>query len=106
MTVELYSAILSPSGPNYSSWHEVLGSDRVPLKSSASVKADFGPEKNVEAYFLDLGALTLPQRARLLAMLARKFKAPIYEVEAEITNAGFPIRAVDVIVRFDVRAFV
>jgi hypothetical protein len=106
MTVELYSAILNSSGPNYQSWHDVLGSDRVPLKSSASVKAELGPEKDVEVYFLDLAALTIPQRARLLDTVARKLKAPIYEVEAEIAKAGFPIRAVDVIVSFDVRAFV
>lgn len=105
MTVELYSAILNPRGPNYQSWHEILGFDRVPLKSARSVKANLGEEKDVEAYLLDLAALTLPQRARLLAIVAKRFGAPIYEVEAEINKAGFPIRAVDVIVSFDMRAF-
>jgi hypothetical protein len=103
---QLYSAILNPSGPNYTSWHDVLGSDSVPLKSCASAKAELGAEKDVEVYFLNLSALTLPQRSRLLSFLARKFAAPIYEVETEISRVGFPIRAADVIVSFDMRAFV
>lgn len=106
MTVELYSAILRPGGPNYASWREILGTEKVPLKSAAPVKAELGPERNIEVYLLDLAALTLPQRAALLARLAKKFDAPIYEIEKEIEAKGFPIRAADVIVSFSTRAFV
>ena len=105
MSVELWSAILNPSGPNYQTWHDLLGASNVPLKSSASTTADLGPEKNVEVYLLDLRALTLGQRARLLNSVAQKFHSPVYEVEAEIARSGFPIRAVDVIVSFSPRAF-
>ena len=84
----------------------MLGSNDVPLKSAASGKTALGPEQDVEVYLLDIPALTLPQRARLLSWVAAKFGAPIHEVEAEITKSGFPIRAVDVIVSFDLRAFV
>jgi hypothetical protein len=106
VSAKAWNAILNPSGPNYVTWREILGSEQVPLTSSKAVKANLGQEKNVEAYLVDLSALTLPQRARLLAMVARKFSTPIYEVESEITKAGFPIRSADVIVSFDVRAFV
>jgi hypothetical protein len=106
MSAELYSAILNPAGPNYGEWREILGTEKVPLKSAASVNAELGPERNVEVYFLNLPALTLPQRAALLARLAKKFNAPIYEVEKEIDSKGFPIRAADLIVSFSTRAFV
>ena len=111
MSVELWSAILNPRGPNYATWKYVLDSERVPLKSPHPVTAELGgnarvvAEGNVEVYLLDLHAMTLAQRARLVGFIANKFDAPIYEVEAEIAAKGFPIRAVDVIVSFDMRAF-
>ena len=101
---ELWSAILNPSGPNFEQWNEVLGGHRVPLTSSRSVFANLGEEKDVEVYLLNLAALTLKQRARLMAFLAQRLGVPIYEVEKEIAVRGFPIRAVDVIVSFDMRA--
>ena len=57
----LWSAILNPRGPNYSNWRGILGSERVALKSCQSIRAELGPEKNVEVYMLDISALTLPQ---------------------------------------------
>lgn len=107
----MWSAILNPRGPNYASWKHVLDSERVPLKSPHSVSADLGdgvrvvPENSVEVYLLNLQAMTLGQRARLVGFVAKKFDCPVSEVEAEIAAKGFPIRAVDVIVSFDMRAF-
>jgi hypothetical protein len=107
MTVELYHASLNPSGPNYATWREIFDADRVPLKSAQPVKAELqGEGHDKEVYLLDLAAMTIPQRARLLDKVAKKFGVPIYEVEAEIAKKGFPIRSADVIVSFDVRAFV
>jgi len=109
---ELWSAILNPRGPNYANWLEILGNTRVPLRSPTSVKAELGgddrfhSEKDVECYLLNVGALTLSQRARLVGFLAKKFGTPIYEIEAEINRVGFPIRAADVLVAIDARAFV
>lgn len=106
MSLELWSATLNPDGPNYQHWHSVLGSDRVPLESPTSMKVRLGSELDVEVYMLKLSALTLKQRASLIGFIARKFSAPIYEVEAEITKAGFPIRAADVIVSISMRAVI
>jgi len=102
----LYSAILNPSGPNYGNWHSILGSMQVPLKGVASGTMQLGEEKSVEVYLLDIGALTLQQRSRLLSFAAAKFGAPVYEVEREIAKNGFPVRAADVIVSYSLRAFV
>jgi len=103
---ELWSATLNPMGPNYEAWFRILGDGKVPLVSSQSTKTQLGVESAVEVYLLNLRALTLMQRARLVGAIALKFGTPVYQVEAEIAKAGFPIRAVDVIVSYDVRAFV
>src|SRR5712691_1642524 len=103
---ELWSATLNPMGPNYEAWFRILGDGKVPLDSPRSGRTQLGNEHDVEVYLLNLRALTLGQRARLVGEIALKFGTPIYEVEKEIAERGFPIRAVDVIVSFDVRAFV
>ena len=106
MSTELWQAILNPQGPNYQTWLEIFGTNQVPLKNPAEVKAQLHGEGQADVYILDIEALTLPQRARLWSKVAKKFNAPIYEVQAEIAKKGFPIRAADVIVSFDMRAFV
>src|SRR5260370_31177823 len=103
---ELYSAILNPHGPNYASWHAIFGDSQVLLKSAAPIKAELGAEKDVEVYLLNLAAMTLRVRPRLLGTLAQKFGCPVYEVEQELNKNGLPIRAEDVIVSVDMRAFV
>src|SRR5258708_17291838 len=103
---EMWSAILNPHGPNYQTWRDIFWANSVPLKSAASFKAELGAEKDVEVYWLNLQAMTLRQRARLLGGLAQKFDKPVYEVEADIARNGFPIRAADVIVSISMRAIV
>jgi hypothetical protein len=44
----------------------------VPLKGAASGTTQPGAEKSVEVYLLDVAALTLPQRSRLLSFAAAK----------------------------------
>jgi hypothetical protein len=106
MTVELWHATLNSSGPNYERLKEIFGEGRVPLKSSQSNKAQLGEEKDVPVYMLDLKALPLNARARLVAMVAKKCDATIAQVEEVMNTQGFPIREADVIVSFDMRAFV
>ncbi len=106
MTVELWHAILNPSGPNYERLKEIFGEGRVPLQSSQSIKAQLGEEKDVPVYMLDLKALPLGARSRLIVMVAKKCDASIAEVEHVMNTQGFPIREADVIVSFDMRAFV
>jgi hypothetical protein len=105
MTTELWHAILNPRGPNYERLKDVFPS-RVPLKSSKPVKATLGPEKDVPVYLLDFDAMPLTQRARLFGIVAEKFGVPLNEVLKAVATEGFPIREADVIVSYDVRAFV
>ena len=103
---ELWHAILNPSGPNYERLKPIFGDNRVPLKSPRSVNAQLGPEKDVPVYMLDLSALPLNQRSRLLSMIAQKSGVSISVVEQVMQTEGFPIREADVIVSFDMRALV
>jgi hypothetical protein len=104
---DLYSAILRPSSPNFEEWNQVLGSHRVPLESPRSqMRRLSGEEKEVEVYRINLQAMTLRQRANLLEHLARKLKLTIDDVEALLRKDGMPIRAADVIVSYNMRAFV
>ena len=102
----LYSAILNPSGPNFEEWNQVLASHRVPLESPETRLLSLDGEKDVEVYMVALKALTLRQRANLSAQIARKSRQTIDDVENVLALYGMPIRAADVIVSFDMRAFV
>jgi len=69
-------------------------------------KAQLGPEKDVPVYMLDFRAMPIGQRARLFGLIAAENRVPVYEVERTAANEGFPIREADVIVSYDMRAFV
>lgn len=101
---DLFSATLNPSGPNYETWMNILGTSVVPLHSPRSVPAALGEEKDVEIYVLNLKAMTLIQRARLVRWVVQKFGVLSPEVEAEMDRWDFPIRAEDVVVTFSTRA--
>jgi hypothetical protein len=101
----LYHAILNPAGPNFEQWRYVLGTHReVPLESPRPFTAELEGEGKVECYRLDFWALALGQKARLLGFIANKSGVTIGEVEREIKNRGFPIRASDVILEISTRA--
>lgn len=103
---ENFSAHLRSSSANYETWLAVFPRGEVPLLSPVSGVTQIGEEKCVEVYLLNLRAMTLGQRARLLAWLGQKSGKPIYQIEAEIESHGFAIRASDVIVTVDMRAVV
>lgn len=105
MSTELWNASLNPRGPNYERLKDIFPS-RIPLKSCKSVKATLGEERDVPVYLLDFSAMPINQRARLFGMVATKFGVPVNEVEKTAASEGFPIREADVIVSYDVRAFV
>ncbi len=102
---ELFRAALNPAGPNFERWREILGTHlSVPLKSAYPIVAPLEGEGEVECYLVNLDALTLKQRARLFGFLSQKFQVPIFKIERELKDRGFPIRAVDVIVEISMRA--
>jgi hypothetical protein len=103
---DLYSATLNPSGPNYDTWLKIFGSDQVPLLSPRPVIADLGDEKDVEVYTLNLKAMTLMQRRRLVEWVSERFSKSVNEIERDFDQWDFPIRAVDVVVSISMRAFV
>ena len=105
MSVKLWRAILNPSGPNYERLKNIFP-DRVPLQSPTTVKAQLGDEKDVSVYLLNFAGMTLTQRARLFGLIASGTGVPVSVVESIAAKDGFPIREADVILSYDMRAFV
>jgi hypothetical protein len=101
----LWHATLNPASPRYKDWLDILGQDRVELLHPRSFEANLG-EETCEVYLLDWLNLDGEASERLLAFIANKFGAEKEVIEKNLNDDGyFPIRAADVIVSFDLRAF-
>jgi hypothetical protein len=101
----LWHATLNPASPRYKDWLEILGTDRVELLHPKTIQTKLG-EEEAEVYVLDWLNLEGEASQRLLDFLARKFNAEKAVIEKNLDEDGvFPIRAQDVIVSFDLRAF-
>jgi len=102
---ELWWARLDSNSPRYADWKRILGTDKVPLLSPGSGQTKLG-EETAEVYLLNWPGLDTEQQSRLLDFLAKKFDSPIEPIKADLDRDGhFPIRAADVSVAFDMRAF-
>ena len=106
MTRELWWASLDKSSPRYADWRAILGTDKVSLVSPWSAQAKLGDE-TCEVYLLDWQDLDGEASQRLLDFLAAKFCVETKVIEEDLDKDGhFPIRATDVYVCFDMRAFI
>ena len=102
---ELWWASLNQQSPRYRDWYGILEDDRVPLLSPFSASAKLG-EEICEVYALDWQNLDEAQSTRLLDFLAHKFNASQDEIAKDLDRDGhMPIRAADVTVCYDMRAF-
>ena len=105
MARELWWASLDSHSPRYGDWFKILGTDRVLLTHPGEAECNFIGEGKVQAYALALERLTPEQFDRLVAFVAHKFKADRELVSKEVLRDGFPIRAEDVYITYDMRAF-
>jgi hypothetical protein len=105
MSRELWWARLVSNSPRYSKWRYILESDDVPLKAPGSFQAALNGIPT-ECYALDLEKLTPEQHSRLVEWISKQFSVPVEEVRESLPTEGFPIRAEDVSVAYDLRAFV
>lgn len=105
-TRRLWWATLVPSSPRYLDWYTILDSDNVPLLYPGAAPAKLGeqPDK-IDVFQIDLSKMTEPQIDRLVRHVMNRFRAPEAAVRDAILQDGFPIRAVDVSLAFDMRAF-
>jgi len=78
-------------------WLDVMGGDTVPITSIMTRKVNVPGRENVDAYMLDLNALSDEQRERLIRAIALKFQIPLVEVRTEIED-GVPVLAENVYV--------
>jgi len=72
-------------------WESIFDSDTVPIESILPTCVSVPGRSDVNAYMLDLDAITEEQRGRLVAGLAQKFGLDEAFVEAEIDRQGVPI---------------
>lgn len=97
-------ACIHADSPRAADWEAVMGSREMPLKSVLPILASAPGVPRGLFYALDTQALTDGQRARLVALLARKFDVPAEEVKADLDGPhGVPILADDVSITFDAR---
>lgn len=102
---ESFKAVLHPQSPRYDDWLRVLRQDEVPLKSPRSFFANLGEEADVEVYSLNVEGLTTEQRSRLVNWVSEKFGVAPAMVNEQLEGIGFPVRAVDVTIAMEMRAF-
>jgi len=100
---------LMKSSPRYEEWRAILGTDEVPIISPTPASAILGTEM-AEVYKLDIAKLALDQKSLLIDFCIRRFGSNVTadqraEIERELNEVGFPIRAEDVTVAFDHRFF-
>jgi hypothetical protein len=106
MSRELWWARLTSTSPRYADWFGILGTDKVPLRSPGEGETEFIGEGKVQAYVLNLDKLSEEQFERLITFVAKKFRADREIVRKEVQRDGFPIRAEDVTISYDIRAFI
>jgi hypothetical protein len=102
---KLWEATLNDKSPRYADWLAILGSSKVPLKSTTSFECRLGETGRDRVYALDLADLSVPQHDRLVKFICMKSGLNRPEVLDELIKKGFPIRTSDVVLTFSLRAF-
>jgi len=105
MSRKLWMAHLVKSSPRYPDWFGILGADEVPLSNSKPFAVELGGELT-EAYSLDLERFDRVQTTRLLQFIVEHFGVSARTALQRLESDGFPIRACDVSVSYDVRLFI
>jgi len=106
MNQKLWRAQLNPKSPRYLEWRKIFESDEIPLVTPSAFDAQLGNETD-SIHLLDWFEIVSETSDRMLEYFAAKFGTTIEEVEKEFDETGhIPIRASDVIVSYDVRAFI
>ena len=73
-------------------WSEVFPGGVVPIQVPVTVKVNVPDHENVDAYMLDLDAISDEQREGVITVIAKTFNIPAEEVRNEI-DQGVPILA-------------
>jgi hypothetical protein len=105
MTRKLWSAALRPSSPRYEQWHKILGSNDVPITNPNPFATQLGPEGLQEVHTLDIDRFDRAQMQRLIDLMVDHFSLKPHEARRILETDGFPIRAADVLVSYELRAF-
>lgn len=101
------TATIRPESPPYRDWLRVFGTDQVPIMLPYPVRGSAPGVESAEFYKLHVPSLTPDQRSRLVEFIAERFGELPSTVEALMDDPehGVPIKAEDVLVSVDARAF-
>ena len=105
MTRKLWSAILRTSSPRFGEWSKILGASNVPIVHPRPYAMELGEEGLQNVLSLDLERFDRWQVQRLLEFMVDRFALKPHEAKRVLETDGFPIRAEDVVVSYDLRAF-
>lgn len=93
-----FVATIREGSPREQNWLEVFGDRTIELQSPLPSPGSAPGIESAMFYMLDLEALTMEQRTRLIKHISRRFHVPEREVEQELDRVGCPILDEDVTV--------
>ena len=102
----LWWATLRKDSPRYASWHALFPDDEIPLITPRSIRMEFVGEGELHGHLLDFARMSHDQTERLCTFVAALRGGTPGDVATQIIEHGFPVRAEDVTLGFDMRGFV
>ena len=88
-----FTARIDGDDERTAAWRAVFGDDTIPLRSPIPHMANLPGRGEELVYLLDIEALTVEQRGRLVQHIASRFDYPAEEVDATLDDHGCPILA-------------
>lgn len=76
-------------------WREVLGTNRVPIRSHVAARANLPDHPNARIYLAAWDVVSKEDQGKILRHLAKKFGLTPAAVAQDIVEAGVPILADD-----------
>ena len=88
-----FTARIDGDDERTAAWRAVFGDDTIPLRSPIPHMANLPGRGEELVYLLDIEALTVEQRGRLVQHIASRFNYPAKEVDDTLDDHGCPILA-------------
>lgn len=90
---------VEPTSPRGRAWQALLGSHTLPVRGLLPEPLVIAPDGKVEDFYaLDLDALSLWQRARLVRWVADREQLSLTDAAEQLSRNGFHLLAKDVLI--------
>jgi len=99
MNLNQTTATIVESSPRAADWQKIFGRlNDIPLQGPLPTFANLPGEPNMPIYLLDLSAITLDERSRMIDHIVTRFNLLRADVERDLDAQGMPILVDDIIV--------